>query len=230
MRHKVEGSGSCSGAMKEIFRKNLPPKKSCPCTHVVKKPGTNFVRHEWYLIPFMTIRTQLLSLGKPLSWLERFRCTFLAQGIMSFPWNAPETLHVSFISYPCFEVSDFLPNNLVQKNPLTVILNSVKPGGVFFQVGWSRVGSVSKASPFKEMMERTMTERERLAAERYFADRVLHGFARLLLRRDFIFSSWALQLEHLPGIMIIRFNWKLKKKTFFVVGVSVAEGKGMMGM
>lgn len=44
--HKVEGSCSCSGAMKEIFRQKHPAKKSCPCSHVVEKPGTDFVCHE----------------------------------------------------------------------------------------------------------------------------------------------------------------------------------------
>ena len=93
---------------KKSSGRNAPPKKSCPCTHVVKKPGTNFVRHECYLIPFMTIRTQLdkglkeafciFHLASRFPGSKDFDAHFLAQKIMSFPWNAPETLHVSFIS------------------------------------------------------------------------------------------------------------------------------------
>ena len=213
MRHKVEGSGSCSGAMKEIFRKNLPPQKKLPMYSCGEKTWNEFCS-PWAMIPdtfydhqnsaWLGLAFLALKISMHISWLQR-SCRF------------PQTplKHSMFHSYPCFEVSHFLPNNLVQR----VSTDSNSEFGearwcFFFQVGWSRVGSVSKASPFKEMMERTMTERERLAAERYFADRVLHGFARFLLRRDF-----SLQLSIAIGtstrnvdvsILIIHFNWTLK--------------------
>ena len=189
----------------EIFRKKH---QSHEVSHFVEKPLETIFSHEWYLLwPSRLSNTFWGFLYD--TWLaflcSKFPCTFLTRDHVVFTQNS---LSLSFplpLKHSMFHSNIFASGCF--RFPCLVILNSVKQGLCLFQVGWSRVGSsVLKASPFKEMMERTMTERERLAAERYFAD------TRPML---FFFSSWAKQLEHLPGIvdvsiMIIHTieNWK----------------------
>ena len=93
---------------KSSGRTSPPKKKSCPCTHVVKKPGTNFVRHEWYLLyPFMTIRTQLLYDTESLAFLA-LKISMHIPGsrdhVVSLkrPWNTPCFIHILALRFPTF--------------------------------------------------------------------------------------------------------------------------------
>lgn len=198
MRHKVEGSGSCSGAMKEIFRKNLPPQKKLPMYSCGEKTWNEFCS-PWAMIPdtfydhqnsaWLGLAFLAQKISMHISWLQR-SCRF------------PETplKHSMFHSYPCFEVSHFLPNNLVQR----VSTDSNSEFGearwcFFFKLDGQELVLFRKLHPLR----RWWNERWRRgnawppnATSRTGFCMVSPGFCCDAI----LASSWALQLEHLPGM------------------------------